>query len=109
MIRKILQRASNIAHSLGHFGRLGKVAATRSFLRKERKKLLIKLGERSMLWFESHPESSPELQRVVAQLRKIDEMIAREDYGGEEGVTFSKSPEKPANRSRRSKRGSAPR
>ena len=90
MIRKFIQRASNIAHSLGHFGRLGKIAATRSFLKKERKKLLVKLGERAMVWLEEHPESSPELQRVVAQIRKIDELLSREDYGGGGGVDFSR-------------------
>jgi hypothetical protein len=94
MIRKFLQRASNIAHSLGHFGRLGKTAATRSFLRKERKKLLVKLGERAMTWLEEHPESSPDLQRVVAQIRKIDELLSREDYGGGKGVDFSRQEDK---------------
>ncbi|HKX12632.1 MAG TPA: hypothetical protein VJP40_05720 [bacterium] len=90
MIRKFLQRASNIAHSLGHFGRLGKTAATRSFLRKERKKLLVKLGEKAMNWLEQNPESSPDLQRVVAQIRKIDGLLSREDYGGGNGVDFSR-------------------
>ena len=104
MIRKFLQRASSIAHSLGHFGRLGKTAATRSFLNKERKKLLVKLGEKSMAWLEHHPEVSPDLQRVVAQIRKIEAMLAREDYGGQEGVTFTKPPEKPTRRGKKSSR-----
>jgi len=101
IIRKILKRASGIAYSLSHFGRLGKVAATRSFLRKERKKLLLKLGESSMHWLERHPESSPDLQRVVAQIHKIDALLSSKDYGGEKGVEFGEAsagiaPRKPA-------------
>ena len=100
IIRKIIQRASNIAYSLSHFGRLGKVAATRTFLGKERKKLLLKLGESTMRWLELHPESSPDLQRIVSQIHKIDSMLSRQDYGGENGVEFSPesqniSPKKP--------------
>ncbi|HCU23857.1 MAG TPA: hypothetical protein DF383_02475, partial [Deltaproteobacteria bacterium] len=82
IIRKILKQASGIAYSLSHFGRLGKVAATRSFLRRERKKLLLKLGERTMHWLERHPGTSPDLQRVVSQIHKIDVMLSRKDYGG---------------------------
>lgn len=100
MIRKILQRASNIAHSISHFGHLGKVAATRSFLRRERRKLLVKLGEKALSWLEKHPEEAPELQRVATQIQKIDELLSREDYGGGEGVNFQGSPpERPSKRS----------
>lgn len=88
MIRKILKRASNWAHSLSHFGSLGKVAATRAFLRKERKKLLVKLGERVVLWVQEHPEAPAEVKRAVEQILKIDALLAKEDFGGENGVDF---------------------
>jgi len=88
MIRKILQRASTWAHSLSHFGKLGRTAAQRSFLKKEKRKLLVKLGERVSQWVQDHPEAPPEVRRIVGQIQKIDAVLAKLDYGGEEGVDF---------------------
>jgi len=93
MIRKILQRASTWAHSLSHFGKLGRSAAQRSFLKKEKRKLLVKLGERASEWVNEHPEAPPEVRRVVEQIQKIDTMMAKLDYGGREGVDFTASGE----------------
>ncbi|MCE9624615.1 MAG: hypothetical protein K8R69_04035 [Deltaproteobacteria bacterium] len=93
MIRKILQRASNWAHSLSHFGKLGRSAAQRAFLKKEKRKLLVKLGERTAEWVHTHPEAPPEVRRVVEQIQKIDAMMSKLDYGGKEGVDFAASDE----------------
>lgn len=88
MIRKIIQRASTWAHSLSHFGKLGRTAAQRAFLQKEKKKLLVKLGERVVEWVKDHPEAPPEVKRVVEQIHKIDRLLSREDYGGKDGIDF---------------------
>lgn len=88
MIRKILKRAANWAHSLSHFGRLGKTAANRAFLRKEKKKLLVKLGEGVVEWAKHHPEAPHEVKRIVEQIHKIDGMLSKLDFGGEDGVDF---------------------
>jgi len=103
MIRKILQRASNWAHSLSHFGNLGRTAATRAFLRKERKKLLMKLGERVVEWVRNHPEAPADVKRAVEQIHKIDALLTKEDFGGENGVDFhAAGPTKPVKKRRRS-------
>ena len=90
MIRKILQRASTWAHSLSHFGNLGRVAAQRSFLRREKKKLQVKLGDKVAEWVKTHPEAPPEVKRIVGQIHKIDALLAKLDFGGEGGVDFDK-------------------
>ena len=88
MIRKILKRASNWAHSISHFGNLGRAAATRAFLRKEKKKLLLKLGERVVLWVKDHPEAPSDVKRAVEQIRKLDQLLSKSDFGGEDGADF---------------------
>ncbi len=102
MIRKILQRASNWAHSLSHFGKLGRTAAQRSFLKKEKRKLLVKLGEKVSEWVKDHHQAPPEVRRIVEQIAKIDAVLAKLDYGGQDGVDFvpedSESKKRPAKR-----------
>ncbi|MCC7343832.1 MAG: hypothetical protein IT573_02760 [Deltaproteobacteria bacterium] len=102
MIRKILQRASSWAHSLSHFGNLGRTAATRAFLRKERKKLLMKLGERAVLWVQDHPEAPAEVRRAVEQIRKLDALLSKRDFGGENGADFVPPPKPRGTRRRKS-------
>ena len=103
IIKKILNRAGKWAHSLRHFGQLGRVAANRSFLRKERKKLLMKLGEQTMAWAERHPEASSDVKRLVQQIQKIDSVLAKLDYGGEGGVDFVGEEERGARRGHKKK------
>jgi hypothetical protein len=90
-ISKIIHRTTNWIRSLGHLGRLGKVAATRSFLLREKNKLLLKLGEKSFLLMREKNVNSPELSRLMEQIDKINLLLSRQDYGGKEGVDFTPS------------------
>lgn len=85
----ILHSARKWWHALGHFGRLGKAATNRSFLIRERKKLLMRLGENTLHWMEGQKSPPHELSRLAEQVKKIDSLLARSDYGGEDGVDFS--------------------
>jgi hypothetical protein len=67
---------------------LGKVAAHRFFLRRERKKLLIKLGEKVVSLVRHGKIKSPELKRLVDHVGKIETMIKKKDYGGDGGTDF---------------------
>jgi hypothetical protein len=92
VLKRIFDRTAKWAHSLGHFGRLGKVAATRSFLMREKKKLLLKLGEKSLELIQEKKLHSTELARLVGQIEKIQGLISKQDYGGKEGVDFAHPP-----------------
>lgn len=82
----VLQR---LFHSLRHFGRIGRVASRRGFLMRERRKLLLKLGDKAYDLMEAGKLHNEELGRIASQVRKIQKLLEREDYGGEEGVSFA--------------------
>lgn len=85
----ILQRARKWLDAVGHWGRLGRAASNRSFLLRERKKLLIRVGETTLVWIGEQKSPPPQLTRLVAQLEKIDAVLKELDYGGKDGVDFS--------------------
>jgi hypothetical protein len=87
-----------LLHSLRHFGRLGRVASNRGFLRREKRKLLLKLGDKAYHLMEQGAIEEESLAKIAAQVKKIQVLLDREDYGGDGGVDFSgpakKSPDK---------------
>jgi hypothetical protein len=87
-IRNLFKRPRRWARDAAHYGRLGKVAAHRFFLRRERNKLLIKLGEKAATLVRSGKIKTPELKRLVDHVGKIDQLLRKKDYGGEDGIKF---------------------
>ena len=84
----ILQRARKWWDSVGHWGRLSRAASNRSFLLRERKKALMRLGEKAHLWFHEQKSRPQEFTRLVEQVDKIDRLLNGHDYGGKDGVDF---------------------
>ena len=84
----ILHRAQKWWDAFGHWGRLGRAASNRSFLLREKKKVLIKLGEKTLAWIHEQKSTPSEFSRLVAQVDKIDQMLEALDYGGKDGVDF---------------------
>ncbi len=108
VIRKLLSRTSEWVSGVVHMGRVGKLAGQRSFLQRERKKILLKLGERAYEWLQTQEKPPPFLERLVLQIEKLDLLIKQVDYGGEKGVAFQSSSQKksPRPRSGRNKKKS---
>ena len=100
-IKNILNRAAQWARALSHLGRLGRRAATRSFLLKERQKLLARLGEKHLEQARSGKENPAELERLVEQIEKIEGLLVKQDYGGHEGVDFTMAPKGTKRRKKR--------
>jgi len=95
VIRKLLSKTGSLARGVAHMGRLGKLAGQRSFLTRERKKFLLKLGERTLELLKEDKIQSQELARLAAQVEKINALLKQFDYGGTGGNSFKKSPRKP--------------
>lgn len=91
VIKEFLFRTGNLARGVLHFGRLGKVAGQRSFLNREKKKFLLKVGEKATELVRTQKIHSAELTRLVGQIDKIDSLLSKKDYGGEEGTDFKSS------------------
>ncbi len=100
VIRKLLSRTSEWVSGVVHMGRVGKLAGQRSFLQRERKKILLKLGEQAYEWLQLQSTQPPALQRLVAQIEKLDLLIKQSDYGGDKGVGFQHSSQKTSSRPR---------
>jgi len=97
VVKNILNKTSKWWYAISHLGRIGKLASTRSFLLRERKKLIQKLGEKTLELIHQEKIKAHALDRLVEQIEKIDRLIARQDYGGENGVNFD-SEGKPSKR-----------
>lgn len=108
VIKDFLHRATNMVRSLAHYGRLGKVASRRTFLLRERKKFLIKVGEKTVVFAKQKKIHSPELLRLVSHVEKFEELLLELDYGGRDGTSFHhpKKKERPIHprRGRKSKK-----
>lgn len=87
-IRSLFKRPRRWAREAAHYGRLGKVAAHRFFLNRERNKLLMKLGEKTAALVRSGKLKTPELKRLVEHVGKLDALLKKKDYGGEDGTKF---------------------
>jgi len=88
VVKKILTRTGRWLQAIGHFSRLGKLATTRSFLLRERGKLLLKLGEKTLELIQQGKVHHSALDRLVEQIDKVNRLIERQDYGGDKGVEF---------------------
>lgn len=80
VIRNILNRTRHLAQEVAHFGHLGKVAAHRYFLLKERRKLLLKIGEKAVRVVKKGNIKSPDLERLVRHVEKLDALLKEKDY-----------------------------
>lgn len=87
-IRNLFKRPQLWGREAAHYGRLGKVAAHRFFLRRERNKLLLKLGEKAAGLVRHGRIKSPELKRLVELVGKIEAELKKKDYGGDGGTKF---------------------
>ncbi len=76
-----MSRAANWLQSVRHFADLGKIAAKRAFLLRERKKLLRRFGEKALGWLDGEKGIPPELARLAGQIKKIDQLLSDHDYG----------------------------
>lgn len=90
VIKHFLNRTGELARSLAHFGRLGKIASQRSFLNKEKRKFLIKIGEKSTELVKSQKINDSELSRLVKNLEKIEALLEKRNYGEIKGNNFAK-------------------
>ena len=104
VVNKILLVAQRWGTSLSHFGKLSKEATLKSFLAREKRKLLLRLGERTLELARGGKLHSAELTRWVAQIDKIDQVLQRRDYGGENGRTFVEVQEHSKKEAKKSKR-----
>ena len=84
----IFERAKKWWEAVGHWGHLGRTASNRSFLIREQKKILIRLGDKALPWLKEQKHVPSELTRLVEQYEKISQFLANLDYGGKEGVDF---------------------
>ena len=91
VFKELFQNAQHLIKEISHFGRLGKVASRRSFLKRERKKFLLKLGERAMHFIHNGQIKIPELKSLSQDLDKIEALLANHDYGGKHGIVFNKA------------------
>ena len=92
VIKKIMDRSRHFAREVAHFGRLGKVAYQRSFLKKERRKFLLKLGEKTVQLVRAGKVQAQELKRIVDQINKVEALLVDRDFGGKEGTNFHPHP-----------------
>jgi hypothetical protein len=81
VLQKFKEKASNWIHSVRHFSDIGKTATKRAFLSRERKKLLMKFGEKTLHWLNGEKGVPPELHRLADQIKKIDKLLSDHDYG----------------------------
>lgn len=88
MLVKLLEKTSQITRGLLHLGRVGSRGTRLSFLKRERRKFLSKLGEEAYQLFQKGQIKSPELKRWASQVEKIEKLMVKADYGGENGVAF---------------------
>ncbi|MCB1215535.1 MAG: hypothetical protein KDK66_08690 [Deltaproteobacteria bacterium] len=88
MILKLFKKTSQITQGLLHLGRLGSKASRLSFLKRERRKFLSKLGEETYQLIQKGRLKSPGLKRLALQVQKIDQLMSESDYGGEKGTPF---------------------
>ena len=91
ILKKILNRTNQLAVELTHFKRLGQMARRRSFLNREIKKNLLKLGEKAHQLIQEGKIQSKELSRLEGQIEKLERLLEECDYGAGGGVDF-KSP-----------------
>ncbi len=92
ILKELVLRTQHFAKEIAHYGRLGKVASQRGFLRREKKKLLLKLGEKCLERLKKGEVQDRELIRLVGPIEKIEGLLADSDYGGQGGREFSRSP-----------------
>lgn len=92
ILRELARKTQHYAKEVLHFGRLGSVASRRGFLKRERKKLLLKLGEKCHERLAAGKLSDPVLERMVGPLEKIEKLLAESDYGGSDGRQFTRPP-----------------
>ena len=89
ILKKILNRTNQLASEVAHFGRLGRVASQRSFLKRERRKLLLKMGEKTHVLLKAKKIEHSELKRLESQIEKLEQVLADKDFGGKDGVEFN--------------------
>jgi hypothetical protein len=98
VIKDFLFRTRKIARSVAHLGHLSRVAGRRGFLNREKKRFLIKIGEKAVELVRAQRIESAELSQWVTQLDKIEALLKTQDYGGAEGVAFTSGRKGPAAR-----------
>lgn len=92
ILKELARKTQHFVGEVLHFGRLGSVASRRSFLNRERKKLLLKLGQKCHERLEAGDLSDPVLERLVEPLEKIERLLSESDYGGSDGKRFTRPP-----------------
>lgn len=91
ILKELARKTQHLAREVLHFGHLGRVASRRGFLHRERRKLVLRLGEKSLEHLRDGKLKDPELQRLLGPIEKIEKLLSETDYGGQRGREFTRA------------------